>query len=105
MTLVDVNAAVQVLGVQFQQDELFPEYNCIWHDKDYPTSCSGTNLGGNVHVYLKNIGASLVTIKAVATGCTTQRQHPDVDLAGMSRGPLGTGGWLVAADDLEHGHE
>ncbi len=59
------NAAVTVLGVQYQQDELFPEYNCIWHDKDYPTSCSGTYLGGNVHVYLKNTGGSAVTINDV----------------------------------------
>src|SRR5258706_4848659 len=56
------NAAVTVLGVQYQQDELFPEYDCIWHDSNYPTSCSGTYLGGNVHVYLKNTGSSSVTI-------------------------------------------
>jgi len=61
----DVKAAVTVLGVQYQQDELFPEYNCIWHDKNYPTSCSGTYLGGNVHVYLKNTGPSSVTITDV----------------------------------------
>jgi hypothetical protein len=61
----DVSAAVTVLGVQYQQDELFPEYNCIWHDKNYPTSCSGTYLGGNVHVYLKNTGASSVAITDV----------------------------------------
>ena len=57
-----VQAAVTVLGVQYQQDELFPEYDCIWHDKDYPTSCSGTYLGGNLHVYLKNTGASSVSL-------------------------------------------
>ncbi len=60
-----VNAQVALLGVQYQQDELFPEYNCIWHDSNYPTSCSGTYLGGNVHVYLKNTGASPVTITDV----------------------------------------
>jgi hypothetical protein len=56
------NAGLTVLGVQYQQDELFPEYDCIWHDKNYPTNCSGTYLGGNVHVYLKNTGASSVTV-------------------------------------------
>ena len=59
------SGAVTVLGVQYQQDELFPEYNCIWHDKDYPTACAGTYLGGNVHVYLKNTGASAVTVDDV----------------------------------------
>ncbi len=62
---VGANAAIQVLGVQYQQDELFPEYNCLWHDKDYPTSCPGTYLGGNVHVYIKNTGASAITITDV----------------------------------------
>jgi hypothetical protein len=62
LALPEAHGAVTVLGVQYQQDELFPEYNCIWHDKDYPTSCSGTYLGGNVHVYLKNTGGSSVTI-------------------------------------------
>src|SRR5258706_5809172 len=56
------NAAVTVLGVQYQQDELFPEFDCIWHDKNYPTSCSGTYLGGNLHVYLKNTGASSIAV-------------------------------------------
>ncbi len=65
LTCRGANAAVTVLGVQYQQDELFPEYNCIWHDKNYPTSCSGTYLGGNVHVYLKNTGGTAVTISDV----------------------------------------
>ena len=60
-TVTQVGAAVDIIGVQYQQDELFPEFNCIWHDKDYPTSCSGTYLGGNLHVYLKNTGASSIT--------------------------------------------
>src|SRR5215212_7261749 len=59
---LNAKAAVAVMGVQYQQDELFPEYKCLWHDKDYPTSCSGTYLGGNLHVYLKNTGASSVTL-------------------------------------------
>ena len=58
----EASASISVLGVQYQQDELFPEYNCIWHDKDYPTSCSGTYLGGNLHVYIKNTGASSVSL-------------------------------------------
>ena len=77
------NGAVTLLGVQYQQDELFPEYNCIWHDKDYPTTCPGTYLGGNVHVYLKNTGASSVTIS-------------DVTLAGYS---LST---VIKLNDAQH---
>jgi len=65
LTGATANAGITVLGVQYQQDELFPEYNCIWHDKDYPTSCSGTYLGGNVHVYVKNTGSSSVSITDV----------------------------------------
>src|ERR1043166_1730838 len=49
-----VQAAVTVLGVQYQQDELFPEFDCIWDDKDYPTSCFRTYLGVDLHGYLKN---------------------------------------------------
>jgi len=55
------HAAVEVIGVQYQQDVLFPEYNCIWHDKDYPTSCSSTYLGANLHIYLKNTGAAPIS--------------------------------------------
>lgn len=59
------SADVVILGTQYQEDELFPEYNCIWHDKNYPASCAGTYLGGNLHVYLKNTGSSPVTVDDV----------------------------------------
>jgi hypothetical protein len=62
---VPCSGAVQILGAQYQPDELFPEYNCLWHDRNYPSSCPGTALGANVHVYLKNTGASAITINDV----------------------------------------
>jgi hypothetical protein len=61
-----VNAAVALLGVQYQQDDWLPEFNCIWKDRDYPTSCSvNPNPGCNVHAFLKNTGGSAVTVSSV----------------------------------------
>jgi len=33
------NAAVEVLGVQYQQDNPYPEYRCWYSFGNYPTSC------------------------------------------------------------------
>ncbi len=60
------SGAVTLLGVQYQPDDWFPEFNCIWNDKDYPNSCNiSRGPGCNVHVYLKNTGASSVSISSV----------------------------------------
>jgi len=59
------NAAVQVLGVQYQQDVPYNEFDCIWNDKTYPTNCPPRSLGCNIHVYLKNTGGGSVTITDV----------------------------------------
>jgi len=60
------SAAVEVLGVQYQQDDWFTEFNCIWKDSNYPTTCTvGTAVGCNVHAYLKNTGGSSVTVTSV----------------------------------------
>lgn len=60
------HGAVELLGTQYQQDDWFPEFNCIWKDKYYPTSCPvSTAVGCNVHVYLKNTGASSVSVTNV----------------------------------------
>ncbi|GMU20842.1 MAG: hypothetical protein AMXMBFR13_09380 [Phycisphaerae bacterium] len=56
------NAAVSLLGVQYQQDEPFPEYQCFWKDRDYPASCGIALNGANLHVFLKNDGTSAVTL-------------------------------------------
>ncbi len=56
------NAAVTILGAQYQPDQMFPEYDCFWHDGNYPTSCQTNVQGATVHVYVKNTGASAVTI-------------------------------------------
>ncbi len=59
------NAGVTVLGVQYQQDQPYSEFNCIWNDKTYPTDCPPRSLGCYVHVYLKNTGGSAVSINDV----------------------------------------
>ena len=59
---VSANAALTVLGVQYQQDNPYTNYQCIWHDSNYPTSCGGVVTGANVHVYLKNTGGGSETI-------------------------------------------
>jgi len=59
------NAAIEVLGVQYQQDNPFSEYLCLWHDRNYPTGCSVDVVGANLHVYLKNTGSSSVTVSDV----------------------------------------
>lgn len=59
--------AVTLLGVQYQPDDWLPEFNCIWTDKNYPTSCTvNPNPGSNVHVYLKNTGGTSVTVSNVS---------------------------------------
>ncbi len=54
------NAAVQVIGTRYQQDQLYPEWKCYWHD-----DCHLDIPGGNVHVYVKNTGAASVSITDV----------------------------------------
>src|ERR1043166_745706 len=56
---------VTVSGVQYQQDQQFPEYECYWHSRLYPGPCGTAVNGANAHVYLKNTGASSVTISDV----------------------------------------
>jgi len=56
---------VSLLGVQYQEDDLYTEYNCIWEDDNYPTSCPTPTAGANVHVYIKNDGESAVTFDDV----------------------------------------
>ena len=56
------NGAVELLGVQYQQDDPFTEYLCFWHDRSYPTYCGIDLPGANLHVYIKNSGTSAVTL-------------------------------------------
>ncbi len=60
-----VKAQVTILGVQYQQDNPYTQFQCIWHDAKYPTSCGSVVTGANVHVYFKNTGSSSVTISDV----------------------------------------
>jgi hypothetical protein len=61
------DGAVTLIGVQCQVDDWFPEFNCIWKDKYYPTSCPvGTAVGCNIHAYLKNTGGSPATVSSVS---------------------------------------
>ena len=59
------SAEVTQLGVQYQQDNPYSEYQCLWSDRNYPTSCGGPIVGANVHVYLRNDGASAVSVSDV----------------------------------------
>lgn len=59
-------AQISILGVQYQQDEQYPEFACIWSDSGYPTNCPLRAPGCNVHVYLKNTGAAAVSIDDVS---------------------------------------
>ncbi|MEI8044140.1 MAG: carbohydrate binding domain-containing protein, partial [Verrucomicrobiota bacterium] len=59
------DAAIEVLGVQYQQDNPYPEFNCWYHYGNYPTSCGTVITGCNVHVFLKNTGSSPVAINDV----------------------------------------
>ncbi len=68
------DAAIEVLGVQYQQDNPYPEYQCWYRYGDYPTTCHSTVVGANAHVFLKNTGASPVTISDVTLG-RVQSQH------------------------------
>ena len=83
LTCSAVNAAVQVIGVQYQPDQLFPEYNCIWHDRNYPTSCQSNIPGCNVHVFLKNTGGGPVTVTdATVKGYSLEDILQDGDIIG-----------------------
>jgi hypothetical protein len=62
------NATVTILGVQYQQDNPYPEYQCWYRYGDYPTTCHSTVVGANAHVFLKNTGTSPVTITDVSLG-------------------------------------
>lgn len=60
---IRANGALQVIGVQHQQDRFFPEDNCLWHDRQYPGPCSTAAFTGQVvKVFLKNTGSSGVTV-------------------------------------------
>ena len=57
------NAQLTVIGTQFQPNQIFPEFAAFWHEDSYPTGPYPTDIpGATVHVYVKNIGASPVTI-------------------------------------------
>jgi hypothetical protein len=60
-----VRAQIVVLGVQYQQDNPYPEYNCWYRYGGYPTSCDSSVTGAYVHVFLKNNGGSSVTMNDV----------------------------------------
>ncbi len=59
------SGAVSLIGVQYQQDDPFSEYQCYYNDKHYPTTCGAPLLGANVHVFIRNEGTSAVTLNDV----------------------------------------
>ena len=59
---VTTNAEIQVIGVQYQPDRGFPEYDCLWHSTPYPGPCGDLVPGANVKVFVKNTGLTPETI-------------------------------------------
>lgn len=58
-------AAVVLIGTQYQQDKPYSEYDCIWNDRNYPTSCPPRALGCNVNVFFKNTGPGAISVSDV----------------------------------------
>jgi len=59
------HAAVSLLGVQYIDDNVFEEFACEWHDRNYPPPCAADIKGAHAHVFIKNDGASAITITDV----------------------------------------
>ncbi len=59
------NAAVTILGVQYQPDKMHPEFDCIWNNSNYPNSCPSNFPGANIHVYLRNDNAASLNVTNV----------------------------------------
>ncbi len=60
--LPHTHAAIEVIGTQYRQDQLFPEFDCYWNGGGYPTYCPTNRPGANLTVQVKNTGTSPVTI-------------------------------------------
>jgi len=58
LACVSAKAALQVIGAQYCEDQLFPEFYCYYSSGNYPTSCPDFQPGATVYVYVKNTGAS-----------------------------------------------
>ncbi len=58
------DGALTLLGVQYQPDQAFPEHDCFWPEQ-YPGPCAASSLGGHARVFLRNTGASAVTVQDV----------------------------------------
>ena len=71
------NAAVTILGAQYQPDQYFPEFDCYWNASAYPGPCRTPIRGATVHVYVKNTGASAVTMNDL--NLTEPGETDDVD--------------------------
>ncbi len=57
-----LNAALTVIGTQYREDLLFPEFFCYYASGNYPSSCSTFQPGATVQVCVKNTGGSSETI-------------------------------------------
>jgi len=68
LTSASADAAISVLGTQYQPDQYFPEFNCYWNASAYPGPCRTPILGATIHLYVKNTGASAVTINDAMLG-------------------------------------
>ncbi|MCX8090310.1 MAG: immunoglobulin domain-containing protein [Verrucomicrobiae bacterium] len=55
-------SAVQVIGTQYNQDRLFPEFNCYYSHRNYPNCPTAFRAGATAFVYVRNPGPGSVTI-------------------------------------------
>jgi hypothetical protein len=62
------DAAVTMLGAQYQPDQYFPEFNCYWNASAYPGSCRTPTRGATIHAYVKNTGTLPITITDASLG-------------------------------------
>ena len=62
MLLSEAFAAVTIIGTQYNEDRLFPEFNCYYSHRNYPVCPTAFRAGATAYVYVKNTGSSSVTI-------------------------------------------
>ncbi len=62
LSCLSTHAALTVIGTQYRMDRLYREFDCYWNFWADPSGCPTNAPGATVYVYVKNTGASAVTI-------------------------------------------
>jgi hypothetical protein len=77
--VVETHAALTILSTEYKPDQVFPEWNCYWSG-----SCETPIVGVTVRAFVKNTGASTVTITDVNLAGyslkTVISRHPDPNI-------------------------